>query len=97
MDASLAEQDRQVLKQHSDETDCPEKLAMVVNTCMARKTKDVNKAKITLHMQGIPEVEKTVIRALVRAGAIMMNGAAPRNGLEREIGNVLQRVGAFER
>ena len=64
---------------------------------MGRKTKDVNKVKITLHMQGIPEVEKTVIRAFVRAGAIMMKGAAPRNGLEREIGSLLQHVGAFER
>lgn len=96
-DASLPEQDRRVLQQHSDDTDRPEKLSAVVNTCMARKTRDVNKAKITLHMHGIPEVEKAVVRALVQGGAIVMNGAAPRSGLEREIGSILQRVGAFER
>ena len=72
-DASLPEQDRRVLQQHSDDTDRPEKLSAVVNTCMARKTRDVNKAKITLHMHGIPEVEKAVVRALVQGGAIVMN------------------------
>ena len=77
-DVSLLEQDRQAVKQQSEEFDCPEKQLPLVEECMARKHRVVDKVKIALLMQGIREVEKTVMRALVQAAGMAMAGAAPR-------------------
>ena len=53
--------------------------------------------KIELLVQGIPEVEKTVVRTPVQAGGGKMGDAGPKFGLEREFGKLLHRVSAFDR
>jgi hypothetical protein len=96
-DRSLAEADRQLLQQHSDQMDTPQKLVGHVNTCIARKTKDAEKVKVSLHVVGLPQVEVAVVRLLADRGGEVHHSAAPRNGLEKEIDNILRRTGAYER
>jgi hypothetical protein len=69
---------KEVLRRHAATVKKPSELDGIVNTCMARKTKEPRTIRIVLQASGIDDVLRAMVSGLKAQGATEKFGAAPR-------------------